>query len=189
MLRTKIIASDVQNLTDARYFAAWGVDYMSFAIQDFAQQAAAIKEMKDWVEGPVFMLEYSGLEPLALVNEQLTAMEMDHMLLGAFASEELLSSEWEIIRTITMDHLENATGRCVLKSDAISEWTAEQKASVKQLCSETSVYLDAIFTGSDIDEILSYGFEGLVLRGGEEEKVGVKTYEDLDDIMEALEID
>ena len=33
-LKTKVIAAEVSNLTDARYFAAWGVDYMSYSIDE-----------------------------------------------------------------------------------------------------------------------------------------------------------
>jgi len=47
MLKTKIIAADLQNLTDARYFAAWLVDYMSFNLSDPSVNLPKIKEIMD----------------------------------------------------------------------------------------------------------------------------------------------
>ena len=47
MLKTKIIAADLQNLTDARYFAAWLVDYMSFNLSEESANLSKIKEIMD----------------------------------------------------------------------------------------------------------------------------------------------
>ena len=65
MLTQKIIAQNITNLSDARYFAAWGVEYISFnTIQDseYHIKDAAIKEIKDWVEGPQCLIEANALE-------------------------------------------------------------------------------------------------------------------------------
>lgn len=188
MLKTKIIASKVQNLTDARYFAAWGVEYMSFLIEDFTGQAPAIKEMKDWVEGPIFALEYDEAVDIERLNVQLDALQMDHAIVqGNDAS--IMASDWEIIPSYSIDEIENVKGSCILRLAEYKHWTEELKSQLKHHCQEAKVYIDASFDAADVDDILSLGIAGLVLRGGDEEKVGVKTYDDLDEIMEALEID
>jgi len=54
MLTRRVIAADITNLTDARYFAARGVDYLMFDMDKIALNK--IIEIKDWVEGPELIL-------------------------------------------------------------------------------------------------------------------------------------
>ena len=53
----KIIASDITNLTDARYFSAKGVDYLLYDMDKISIQEVA--EIKEWVEGPLTLLLFS----------------------------------------------------------------------------------------------------------------------------------
>jgi len=191
MLKTKIIAADLQNLTDARYFAAWLVEYMSYDLSSPDMDLLKIKEIMDWVEGPINIAQCTGLEDVAKINEQLNALSLDHLIVGPFAKEEILSSDWQIIRTVLLD---NETGPLQAErtyifqsSKAFSGFTQEEKRKLRDACLASKVFLDCEFVAANIEEILSFGIEGLVLRGGEEEKVGVKSYEDLDEIFESLE--
>lgn len=191
MLKTKIIAADLQNLTDARYFAAWLVDYMSYNLTDPNVNLVQVKEIMDWVEGPINAAEYTGLEDMNGINAQLETLSIDHLILGPYASEDLVDSDWQVIQTVLLDE-EVETLRAdrtfiVQSTQMFADFSQEKKKKLHLLCSSHSIYLDCGFLASDIEEILGLGIEGLVLRGGEEEKVGVKSYEDLDEIFEALE--
>ena len=65
MLKRKIIAQNITNLTDARDFAAWGVDYLSYNIQadsPYALSLVDIKEIIEWVEGPKTLIESNAIE-------------------------------------------------------------------------------------------------------------------------------
>ena len=59
--------------------------------------------------------------------------------------------------------------------------------ALRQLCSVGPVLLDLDVAAADMPELLAavqpYGW---VARGGEEERVGVKSYDDLDEIFEVL---
>lgn len=193
MLKTKIIAADLQNLTDARYFAAWLVEYMSYDLSDPNVDIVKIKEIMDWVEGPISIAHFTGLEDASIINTQLNALSIDHLLVGPYASEEIINSDWQVMQTILLDENDNdlQSGKTyvVQSNHTFSDFVETKKEQLKTLCRSNSIYLDCGFVGDDIEEILSLGIEGLVLRGGEEEKVGVKSYEDLDQIFEALEID
>ena len=60
MLSKKIIIQNITNLSDARYFAAWGVDFISFNQDESSPYYASwdkIKEIKEWVEGPKILIE------------------------------------------------------------------------------------------------------------------------------------
>ena len=59
---------------------------------------------------------------------------------------------------------------------------------LKQLCSEYEVMLSLVFEQSELAEILSeLKPYGLSFNGGSEEKVGMKSFELLDDIFDNLE--
>ncbi len=191
MLKTKIIAADLQNLTDARYFAAWLVDYISYNLTLPNVDLTQIKEIMDWVEGPISIAQYSGLEDWNDINEQLMALSIDHLIIGPFANKNLNDSDWQIFQTIlldeTLDKVESNRTYIAKSILPFKEFTQAQIDHLKKLCTANKIYLDCGFGANDIDSILKLGIEGLVLRGGQEEKVGVKSYEDLDEIFEALE--
>ncbi len=72
MLKTKVIASDITNLTDARYFAARGVDYLMFYMKDIdIEDIIAIKE---WVSGPKIIL-YFDKNDTSLIDEAVLKIE------------------------------------------------------------------------------------------------------------------
>jgi len=54
MLTRRVIAADITNLTDARYFAARGVDYLMFDLSQLPLDK--LLEIKEWVEGPSAIL-------------------------------------------------------------------------------------------------------------------------------------
>ncbi len=54
--------------------------------------------------------------------------------------------------------------------------------------SEQKFWLDSNIQTSQVEQIISSSFNGIVLRGGAEEKVGFKSFDELDEVFEALEI-
>lgn len=66
MLNRKVIATQVTNLTDARYFAARGIDYLLFDLDKIALEQ--ILEIKEWVEGPELLFLFSD-SSISLLDE------------------------------------------------------------------------------------------------------------------------
>ena len=58
ILKCKVIASHVSNLTDARYFAARGVDYLLYDLDEISVEKIA--EIQEWVSGPEALLLFSN---------------------------------------------------------------------------------------------------------------------------------
>ena len=187
MLKAKIKVSHITNLTDARYFAAWGVDYFGYDINpdsEFFVSPPVVKEISGWIEGPHTVLEVSGAaDDLWIANYQ-------DALGNVFIQAEKHFNELPLILEITeLREIERVNGSGIKHIVFVSvlPWNDQDKSNISILSKEDfEVYYDAPFEVADIDEILSCGFTGFVLRGGEEERVGVKSYEDLDEIFEAL---
>jgi hypothetical protein len=59
-LKTKVKAGNITNLSDARYCAGMGVDWLSFPAEKV--NPVKFKEITDWVTGPQFVLEVKSLE-------------------------------------------------------------------------------------------------------------------------------
>ena len=65
MLTTTVKASSISNLTDARYFAAWHVDWLGFDLTPDGLTILPlpeVKEIKDWIEGPKIVGELAVLD-------------------------------------------------------------------------------------------------------------------------------
>lgn len=174
MLKHKVIAQNITNLTDARYFAAWGVDYMSFNTiidSDYFISEAEIKEIKDWVEGPKCLLEANALEfdelaegfilsniysSLPIVKETFFRISFEDISMGLPAGK--------YISPITQQQL-----------DRLQDIDIDPECDYYFDISELSI--------ADLSRIENFG---IVVQGGAEEKVGLKSYDDLDDVYDYL---
>lgn len=188
MLKTKVLAADIANLTDARYFAAWGVDYMSFCMGENSDAYIAppqVKEIIGWIEGPTPLLQFkSSKHDEAYLSWMMESCEVDNIIIGtrlntvkAMTSEPVLALK-EVAVAADMQELRGIDGIIVTSRDVdYSDYDGE-------------VFLDYDLSPAEIEELLLAGqLPGLVLRGGEEQEVGVKVYDDLDKIIEVLELD
>ncbi len=55
-MKKKVIASNIKNLTDARYFAAQGVDYLLFDLSEIS--VADVIAFKEWISGPELLVVF-----------------------------------------------------------------------------------------------------------------------------------
>ena len=102
----KVIATDIANLTDARYFAAWGVEGMAYSIDPTASDALTgkkLKEIVDWVEGPTTMLKIEGLELPETLTEVQSLISVDHVIVGPFIESKYLSDFKKVYRICTLE--------------------------------------------------------------------------------------
>ena len=142
MRQIKIYAGPISNLSDARYFAARGVDVLIYKVgydDQFALSQEAYAAISDWVEVPGEVLWTSrNQEGKLKVHEE----------------------QFEIVDTF--DHYGD-------KSIAVVD-----------------------LTGMTLETIRDYRYEierfaGVLIRGGDEEKVGVKSFEELDELMDLVD--
>ena len=192
MLKTKIIASSITNLTDARYFAAWGVEAMGFDLNVNSPSfvsPAQVHAFKDWVSVPIIIGQFDGMQSKEEVDELIISLELDAVQLGPFAPltwnfnlpvyrEVILSEKLKL----------NAADHFIVKSEG--NHTELDLKTLKELCDVQSCFLDFVLSPEEHTNLLaSLNISGFVLRGGEEEKVGFKSFDEVDEIMEELEID
>jgi len=176
LLNRKVIAQNITNLTDARYFAAWGVDYLSFNTipdSEYSVSSEQIAEIKEWVEGPKCLLETNSLEMDELGD--------GFILSNIFSSLPIVKESF--FRISFEEIVKGLPG-----GKYISGINKAQLETFLKLPKENLIGLDLFFDisqieFSDLDQLQDYG---IVIQGGEEEKVGVKSFEALDELYEIL---
>lgn len=177
MIDRNIIAQNITNLTDARYFAAWGVSYVSFnTIPDspYHMTADKVQEIKDWLEGPKCLIETNALEFDELAD--------GHILSNVYSS---LPMSKECFYRIDMIELKKGlpSGKYIIKPDSETQ-LAEITAMEGETLQGIDLYIDiSDLTISSIDQLGNFG---LVVQGGEEEAAGVKSFDDLDELYDLL---
>jgi len=194
-LKTKVIAAEVGNLTDARYFAAWGVDYMTYHMDTTHEQyigVEAIKEIIEWVEGPQNMGYVSGINISDTLAVDYQSLGLGGLVANSFLdATQLYNISNKVYREITDPSLLSEMSEELI----IVKPTAEVNvidfiSQIKESALQNEIYIDGIKSLADLQALLKETQPtGIVLRGGEEEKVGFKSYDELDEIFEWLEVD
>ncbi len=185
-------AGSITNLTDARYFAAFGVDWIGFCFDPLSSeylQPAQAAEIKSWLHGPRYIGEFRnqdadniqaiadfvGLDALELVlgeiPPRLPTLPLFVRVAGTESDTELSSlppqTEGVILSAINTPDLEQA---------------------VRRLAVFAPVWLDHCQTAAQVSHMLErLKPAGLNLRGGVELKPGLKLFEELDELFTLLE--
>lgn len=214
MLKTKIKASAVTNLTDARYFAAREVEWLGIPLgerMEGAVQPAIAKAFAEWIDGVKIVGEFE-FSHAAEIQELHAHIWFDAVQAGMFTPlEELLKLEGlTIIKEVVIEndsteqalsaHLDQYAVCCdyfLLNFEKTGINWEDLKAGnpfsvhfLKAVCEQYSVIVAMNFSTQNLEEILmQINPYGLNLTGGEEEKTGFKSFEELDEILDELELE
>ena len=155
MIDRTIIARGITNLTDARYFAARGIEYLLFDLDEIPIKK--IEEIKEWVEGPELLLTFSE-SSLHLIEESIIKLEPAGL---GVPNPDLQKS---------IEHLSAYTKLFDMSKDEVH-------------------FADTRFYQVDkINDINSLDSEaGILISGSHESEVGVKSFDELDELLDYLE--
>lgn len=190
MLKKKVIAHSITNLTDARYFAGWMVDYFIFTVDPSSTNYISPQEIgtfQSWVEGPEYYLEFSN-EIETNPEKYLVDLNCKGIYISYSERDKLSNYDFPIIYSINDGHLDeflefNSNELAVLhtnKTLAKLDLTEEQKAS-------NTLFYNIEKQEIETKQLLNNCFDGYMVHGSPEEKVGFKSYDKLDDIFEILQ--
>ncbi|CAA6799106.1 MAG: Phosphoribosylanthranilate isomerase (EC [uncultured Aureispira sp.] len=208
----KIKATSINNLTDARYFAAWNVEWLGFSLEIGSPNYTRpqdVKEIKDWLVGPKIVGEFGLDQSLTEIQEAVKLLQLEGVQLSMYADLSLAEQlqEVTVIKEWVLDDLTNMDGfveHCTIAANQVDyfyldleknniSWADLQAnstalKSLQELCTEYAVLISLVCPPEQIEAYLdSVKPHGISLQGGEEEKVGVKSFDDLDAIFETLD--
>ncbi|MBX2890676.1 MAG: hypothetical protein KF734_07095 [Saprospiraceae bacterium] len=192
-----IKASRITNLTDARYFAAKEVDFLGFNLEEGSEgylDPMYMKAIRQWVEGPKIVGEFSR-SSMPYVREAASFFGLDAVQVTANYAAQL--ADLEGLAVILETEANTADERFFHAASPYVSYflvkmpsaTAlfERKDYWKKICAEYPVLLQIDAAAEQLPLILeTLKPAGLSLVGGEEEKVGVKSFDEIDAIFEFL---
>jgi phosphoribosylanthranilate isomerase len=212
MSKLIIKANEIGNLTDARYFSAREVDWLGFSLDSNNENNLPLQQIiaiREWISGPGIVAELGAMSEIETIRQVIEILKPDAIQVGPFCNMESVATAGStpVIRELIPDTLEQL-------DDYLYEWRAWEKhlaffllnlekngcswqqvknnepalTLLKQLCSEYELMLSLVFEPSELAEILEVlNPYGLSFNGDTEEKVGMKSFESLDDIFDNLE--
>jgi phosphoribosylanthranilate isomerase len=179
-LKTTVAVGNITNLSEARYCAGMGVQYLCFPAHRIDPKT--FKEITGWVNGPTFIIDVSQIEN---AQEAMNAYAADHWLLSQIQCSQLHFSEGKKIfldaRTIVspMEIDASQVSFIVIREEQLDVFPREM--SEKLLVTGD--------TNSLISKMERTNFCGLWLEGTEEERPGLKDYSKLETVLEKLDVE
>lgn len=186
-MSTKIYASSISNLTDARYFSAMGVDYMGFDLDVMMDRPSHLKEMISWIEGPIIVGETNTYNADGL--KDLKTIGIKHWSVGRYFNLSM-TFEDQLIRRLGVSCLGNLNDEewCALYIDkAFATLSEKELEKIGLLCEKCKTFIHLPFEAQDLESIIrDIKPYGIILLGGEEEKPGYKSYDEMDELFEHI---
>lgn len=215
MLTTRVKASSITNLTDARYFAAWEVEWLGFNLNIGAAdyiEPHLVKTIKEWVDGVKIVGEFD-LSSADHINEMAQALNLDGAQLGMFTPLETFqeleyattlfkeivvekgTNEEEIrnhmtdfapyVKAFVLNFEKNDLGMADLENGR-----GLRKEELILLCKSFPILISMPVSSAELADVLVEAAPlGISVKGGAEEKVGYKSFDELDELFEFLEVE
>jgi phosphoribosylanthranilate isomerase len=209
MLKLDVFAGTIGNLTDARYFAAREAKWLGFNLDQMNPSSVSemeVNAIKGWLDGVKIVGEFGDVSNEE-IKKAIESLELDAILAGPFTSKDAIESvEVPVFKEIViepgmttvalkelMEQYEGTVAHFVLDFDKNkvhpdnSEFTKE---FLQDLSSQYSIIVSFPWEVYEIGAALEDAdWSGILMRGGEEEKVGFKSFDDLDELLDYLEIE
>jgi phosphoribosylanthranilate isomerase len=191
MLITKVKAGAVSSLSDARFFAGMGVDWLGFDVNPTSESFVNVdlyKSLVGWVSGPKRVIEI----PKALDTDSIAKLISDYLpeCIEVELSEiEKFNYDLPIFARAQLEdiHISKITSSIkylVLETNADLFKYADE---LKSLATQTSILVSISPNQQDVKKVLNeLPIAGIALRGSQEVQTGIKDY-DYSELLESLE--
>ena len=166
-----ILVRHITHLTDARYFAAMGVDWISMRLDADPKSFMRWHSIRDWVEGLKLLAE-----PASGDEELLARVIIDAKPDGILLPEGVDFEVPEDMILFKEGFPQNGNGFGIVRYDSDDPLPPIKGGMF---------FLEAEWTLELIKQVQAEGYEGgFCFYGGEEEVIGVRDYERMDEIIE-----
>lgn len=195
-LKTFVKVSGINNLSDARYCSGMEVDQLGFSIQEDGPNYTdpeKFKEIKGWLSGVAYVGEIEA-DSTKSITDVVKDYELDALqvankrqVLDAQATglPVILKTDVSMITVDTLSDLKDKVSYFLIES----VYAGEVSPDILELTSQFPIVLGYGFDADTVVSLTSYGIKGVALKGGEEISPGLRDFDEMMDILEALEID
>lgn len=184
MLKAFVKVGEVNNLSDARYCAGMGVQLIGFLLSSTQRKSLTKEEyiaITQWLEGPQFVGEFENSSDDFII-------ELNKVLTFDYVQTNDAAQAHRLIALGLKTILLLAEAPANVPSD-ISYIVIEESftGEASDLDEEKVLWGKEVSTAALNDLIESTGYYGLHLKGSDELRPGYKNFDELADILEALE--
>lgn len=197
---THIKLGKITNLSDARFAAAAGVAYIGFCFDQTSSAYIApikAKEMIDWITGSTIVAEFGNqsLEEITDITDLLdiAAVQIEN----DESPERLLSLGKAVIKRVNVSEYnhQQLIGLIDYFSNAVDAFQFYPHTSItdfpetafKALNQKGNIFWEVDGTTEAIHAwVIKHKPFGIHLNGGEEEKAGLRDFDQLNELLEAL---
>ena len=193
----KTLASRITTLTDARYFAAKEVDFLGFRIEEQMDgfiDPMHVKAIREWVEGPAILGEFDRFSHES-VRETIGFLGLDGAVVGPdFSTNSLFGlSGLRVFREISEKNPAKLAAQMAVEKDLVEAFLLDADQFSGDFLGEMAAQFPIfIKTLAGPDEILAFSKKinpaGIVFTGGDEEQVGLRSFDEIEAVFEVLEI-
>ncbi|AGA79794.1 phosphoribosylanthranilate isomerase [Echinicola vietnamensis] len=203
-LKTFVKISTVNNLSDARYCAGMYVNLMGFNLEEGNKDYMApekYQELTDWLSGLEYVGEFEASHPDTIletsksykglsylqVNEEALLQMLVNTSFKLILKQEIQSlGQLEDLKTKAHTYQENNV--LLLLESANLEFNEDVSDLVKDIAKKCDVLLGFGLEADTVENVVNEtAVKGIALKGGDEIKPGLKDFDELADILEALE--
>ncbi len=185
----KVLAKNITNLTDARYFASRFVDVMAIPWKGGQQDHELWQAVKTWIDGVLWSLEVEHAS--SDLKSFIKANNIEHCVVRDNPIAELPEEvhQWVLVESQSgLSQLVSSFRHPPRVSIIVTySWVLNHSRDLEM--SNIPVWLEI----NSPEEVLklkndSIYVEGLALTGSPEEETGMKSYEMMDTIFEAIDL-
>lgn len=204
-LKTFVKISTVNNLSDARYCAGMYVNLMGFNLEENNKNYLApgtFNELTEWLSGLEYVGEFENTHPDTILEtlkayEGISFVQINEeaylqMLLNTSFKliwKPSLKSKQDLQQLIAKSSGLQENGITLLLESEELDLDNEVVKLIQKLAGQCAVLLGFGLKAEQIEETLAAtGVKGIALQGGDEIKPGYKDFDELADILEALEV-
>lgn len=195
-LKYPVLAYEVNNLSDARYFAGMGVEMISFPLDNGAMNMETFEGIREWIEG-IYISGAFANEHEDKINEISESLNLDYIHIQNPDIDcsklnkpviQQLSFKDEVDEVATA--FQRGASLYVIENKDPDRPVYDDINALKNLYFKDKLLIGYGINFENIHEIhnqlLPYGF---ALKGGQEIRPGFKDFDEMADILEAIETD
>ena len=192
ILKLRVKLGNVTNLSDARYAAGMGVESLGFNVSENSDlPPEQVSEIVNWVSGVDIIgeLENSQKPAAGFTFDYLQTSNIDLL-----SSEQpgVLKLSWNGLTLNDVEQLaiDNDDKIRFLILEIPKSELANNVGTLRRIAQNTPLFISSNFDPDEIDWLIQeINPAGIELLGGKEDKPGFKDYDELANILEALEME
>lgn len=190
-LKLSVKIGDVTNLSDARYAAGMGVDYIGFNINASTTNyitPKVFKEIVNWISGVGVIGEIGKQTPDSVDEYPTYLTETTDIVLAKSTNDAIFRIN---AKGLSIEEINNQLSLDGVHFFIIELTPNQVKDSVQQLaelCTQNPIYISTDFDESILESVVNnIKPKGIEIKGGLEDQPGFKDYDDIADVLEWLE--